>query len=133
MISLPPGLLALLERPSPCLIATTMPDGSPHLTQTWVGTDGKHILINTVRGFQKLKNIDRDPRVAVTILDPEDTFSYWSVRGTVLGTTIDGAAAHIEELSQKYTGGPYTWARGRVQERVLLTIGVDKIVHQPWG
>ncbi|MGW2286975.1 hypothetical protein [Streptomyces phaeochromogenes] len=48
MTPLPGELLKLLNRPSPCFIATTMPDGSPQLTQTWVDTDGEHILINTV-------------------------------------------------------------------------------------
>ncbi len=47
-----------------------MPDGSPQLTQTWVDTDGDHILTNTVDGFPKVKNITRDPRVAVAVSDP---------------------------------------------------------------
>jgi len=66
-ISLPDGLVALLRQASPCFISTSMPDGSPQLTQTWVDTDGTHILINTVDGFQKVKNIERDPRVAVAV------------------------------------------------------------------
>ena len=60
-MSLPDGLLALLRHASPCFISTSMPDGSPQLTQTWVDTDGSHILINSVDGFQKVKNIRRDP------------------------------------------------------------------------
>ncbi|WP_405844380.1 pyridoxamine 5'-phosphate oxidase family protein [Streptomyces platensis] len=48
---LPPELLALLRRPSPCFLATSMPDGSPQLTQTWVDTDGEHVLINSVRAM----------------------------------------------------------------------------------
>ena len=64
MTPLPGELLKLLNRPSPCFIATTMPDGSPQLTQTWVDTDGEHILINTVEGYRKTKNVQRDPRVA---------------------------------------------------------------------
>jgi hypothetical protein len=63
-MKLPDGLLALLQQPSPCYLATTMADGSPQLTQTWVDTDGEHVLINSVRGFQKIRNIERDPRVA---------------------------------------------------------------------
>jgi hypothetical protein len=64
-VNLPGGLLALLRQPSPCYLATLMPDGSPQLTQTWVDTDGEHILINSVAGFQKIRNIERDPRVAL--------------------------------------------------------------------
>ena len=63
-MDLPGGLLALLHQPSPCFLATLMPDGSPQLTQTWVDTDGEHILINSVAGHQKILNIDRDPRIA---------------------------------------------------------------------
>jgi hypothetical protein len=54
-VTLPEGLLALLSRPSACYLATSMPDGSPQLTQTWVDTDGKHVLINTVRGHPEGK------------------------------------------------------------------------------
>jgi PPOX class probable F420-dependent enzyme len=129
---LPAGLTKLLERPSPCLIATTNEDGSPQLTQTWVDTDGTHILINTVQGFRKLKNIQRDPRVAVSILDPDDPSSYYSVQGTVIDTDTEHGAESIERLSQKYTGKPYKPYRPGPQVRVLLTIRVDSIVHQPW-
>ena len=60
-VPLPDGLLALLRRPSPCFVATVMPDGSPQLTQTWVTTDGQHVVINIVDGMQKARNIARDP------------------------------------------------------------------------
>jgi PPOX class probable F420-dependent enzyme len=126
-VTLPDGLLALLRLPSPCYLATTMPDGSPQLTQTWVDTDGEHILINTVQGHQKVRNIERDPRVAVTVSDPAQPARYYGVRGRVLGLTSDGAAAHIEELAQRYTGGPYAWYGGRDQVRILLTIEADRI------
>jgi general stress protein 26 len=68
--SLPEPLTGLLRGASLCFISTVMPDGSPQLTQTWAGTDGTHILINTAEGFQKVSNIRRDPRVAVAIADP---------------------------------------------------------------
>jgi PPOX class probable F420-dependent enzyme len=133
MTTLPPGLLDLLGKASPCFIATTMPDGSPQLTQTWVGTDGEHIVINTVEGFQKVRNIERDPRVAVTVANPENVSDYFSVRGRVVDITPKGGAENIEELAQKYLGGPYPWFGGRDQVRVVLTIAVEKIVHAPWG
>src|ERR1035437_2927019 len=71
-MNLPDGLLSLLGQPSPCFLATSMPDGSPQLTQTWVDTDGEQILINSVAGFQKIRNIERDPRVAVTVSYPQN-------------------------------------------------------------
>jgi len=130
---LPKGLLDLLRSASPCLIATTNPDGSPQLTQTWVETDDEHIVINTVRGFRKLKNVERDPRVAVSVLDPEDPSSYYSVNGTVIDIDERGGREGIERLSHKYTGGPYRNYGGRPQVRVVLTIRVDRVVHQPFG
>ena len=69
-MDLPDELLDLLRRPSTCFVATTMPDGSPQMTQTWVDTDGAHVLINTVEGFQKVRNVGRDPRVALSVSDP---------------------------------------------------------------
>ena len=126
-MTLPEGLLDLLHRPSPCYLATSMPDGSPQLTQTWVDTDGEHVLINTVRGHQKVKNIGRDPRVAVSISDPDRPSRYFEIRGRVLTVTSLGAAEHIEKLAQRYLGRPYPWFGGRDQQRLLLTIAADKI------
>ena len=124
---LPADLLALLRSPSTCYIATTMPDGSPQLTQTWVDTDGEHILINTVEGFQKARNVERDERVAVTVSDPTNPSRYYAVRGRVTNATTDGAAAHIDTLAHRYLGRPYPWFGGREQVRLLLTIRADKI------
>jgi PPOX class probable F420-dependent enzyme len=126
-MNLPDSLLALLRQPSLCYLATSMPDGSPQLTQTWVDTDGEHVLINSVAGFQKIRNIERDPRVALTVSDPQNTARYFSVRGRVLTVTPDGAADHIEMLAQRYLGGPYPWWGGRGQTRLLITIEADKI------
>lgn len=133
MTELPPRLLALLRRPSPCFIATTMPDGSPQLTQTWVDTDGENILINTVVGFRKVKNVDRDPRVALSVADPDDVSDYFSIKGVVTGTSTDGAAEHIDLLSHRYIDEPYPWFGGRDQQQIVLTIRVDAIPHSPWG
>lgn len=126
-MDLPDDLVALLRRPSVCFLATTMPDGSPQLTQTWVDTDGEHVLINTVAGYQKVRNVDRDPRVAVSVLDPDNPFRYYSVRGRVIASTTDGAADNIDALAHKYTGRPYAWYGGRDQVRVLLTISADHL------
>jgi PPOX class probable F420-dependent enzyme len=126
-VDIPEGLLDLLHRPSPCYLATTMRDGSPHLTQTWVDTDGKLVLINSVQGFQKIRNIERDPRVALTVSDPDSPARYYAVRGRVLGVTTEGAAEHIEKLAQRYLGGPYPWYGGRDQTRLLLSIEVLRV------
>lgn len=126
-MKLPDDLLALLRQPSACYIATIMADGSPQLTQTWVDTDGVHVIINTVQGFVKLRNIERDPRVAVAIADPIEPRRYYQIRGRVVKTTTDGGAEHIEKLAQRYTGQPYRWYGGRSQVRVILVIEADHI------
>jgi PPOX class probable F420-dependent enzyme len=126
-VKLPEDLLALLSRPSTCYLATSMADGSPQLTQTWVDTDGGHVLINSVQGHLKVRNIERDPRVAVAISDPAHPSQFFQVRGRVIDVTKDGAVEHIEKLAQRYLGGPYPWYGGRDQTRLLITIEADKI------
>ncbi|MEA9984362.1 PPOX class F420-dependent oxidoreductase [Subtercola sp. RTI3] len=123
-------LLALLNSRALCYIATTMPNGSPQLTQTWVDTDGENVIINTVEGFQKLRNIERDPRVAVALSDPGNPSRYYQVRGTVTSTETEGAVEHIEKLAQNHLGTAYPWYGGRDQKRVILVIRPDKISSQ---
>jgi PPOX class probable F420-dependent enzyme len=104
-----------------------MADGSPQVTQTWVDTDGEHVLINSVQGHVKTRNIERDPRVAVAISDPDNPSRYFQVRGRVLDVTTEGAVDHIEMLAQKYLGTPYPWFGGRDQVRVIFVIKPEKI------
>lgn len=128
-VPLPAGLLDLLDRPSPCFVATLMPDGSPQLTQTWVTTDGKHVVINIVEGMQKARNIARDPRVAVNVADPDNTARFYAIRGRVVAATTDGGDESIEALSQKYLGRPYPNFSGRPETRVVVTIEADSVVE----
>ncbi|HZG67412.1 MAG TPA: TIGR03618 family F420-dependent PPOX class oxidoreductase [Herpetosiphonaceae bacterium] len=120
-------LLAILRQPSTPYIATSMADGSPQLTQTWVDTDGEHVLINSVQGYVKLRNIERDPRVAVVVSEPENPSRYFQVRGRVVDVTTDGAVDHIEMLAQKYLGTPYPWYGGREQVRTIIVIEPEKV------
>jgi PPOX class probable F420-dependent enzyme len=127
MIKLSEDLLALLRQPSTCYLATTMADGSPQITQTWVDTDGEHVIINSVQGYVKIKNISRDPRVAVAISAPGNPTRYFQVRGRVVKVTTEGAVEHIERLSQKYTGAPYRWWGGRNQVRLIIVIEPENV------
>jgi PPOX class probable F420-dependent enzyme len=124
---MPEDLIALLREPSPCFLATVMPDGSPQVTQTWADTDGEHVVINSVQGHQKVRNVERDPRVAVNVCDPSKPSRYFAIRGRVVGITTEGAAEHIEVLARRYLGCPYPWYGGRDQVRVILTIKADTI------
>lgn len=85
-------------------VATAMPDGSPQVTPMWVDYDGTYILVNTARGRQKDRNLRRDPRVALTIMDPDNPYRYLLIRGRVAEITEQGAVEHIDRLAQKYVG-----------------------------
>ena len=130
-VPLPEGLVALLRRPAPCFVATTMPDGSPQLTETWGDTDGEHVVINVVEGRQKARNLARDPRGAGNVADPDPPARDWGVRGRVVEATTEGGAEHIEELSQKYLGRPYPDFGGPGGVRLILRIAVEKVSHTP--
>ena len=97
-----PGFLKLLREPAFCQLAILMPDGSPQITQVWVETDGEHILINTIEGSQKEKNVHRDPRVAVNVVDPTNAWRIAMVRGRVVEVTTEGAVRQIDRLAKKY-------------------------------
>src|SRR5271156_5170517 len=124
---LPDRFVGLMRGSNPCFITTLMPDGSPQTTQTWVDTDGVDVIINTVQTHQKMRNIERDPRVSVAVCDAGDPSRYYAVRGRVTNVTTEGGAEHIELLAQRYTGGPYQGYGGRNQVRVILTITADRI------
>jgi PPOX class probable F420-dependent enzyme len=85
-----------------------MPDGTPQARITWIDTDGEHLLVNTERDRQRTKNVKRDPRVTVLLVDESNPYSQVEVRGHVVEIVEDEPArAHIDELSRKYTGHEY--------------------------
>lgn len=105
---------------------TLMPDGQPQTQLMWVDADDDHVLVNTEIGRQKFRNVDGDPRVTITVFNAENPYQYVEARGRVVATIGgDEARANLEELSQKYTGGPY--GNPIVTERVVLQIAVDKV------
>lgn len=132
-VPLPDDLLDLLRRPSPCFIATLMPDGSPQLTQTWVTTDGENVVVNIVDGMQKARNLARDPRGAVNVVDPDNVNRYYAVRGRVVSMTTGGGRKSIDEISHKYLGIPYPNFSGTDETRVLVTIAADSVTPPARG
>src|SRR5437016_10934208 len=125
--ALSPGFQKLLHEPAYYQLATLMPDGSPQLTQTWVDTDGEHILINTFEGSQKSRNVRRDPRVAVNVVDPANAWRIASVRGRVVEVTTEGADRHIDQLARKYLGTETYPFRRPGQVRIILKIAAAQI------
>jgi PPOX class probable F420-dependent enzyme len=105
---------------------TLLPDGQPMTHVMWVDADDEHVLINTELGRQKLKNVDRDPRVTVTVIDSANPYRYAEARGRVV-EVVKGPEAreHIDKLSQKYNGQPYDPSAIKT-ERVILRIAPDR-------
>lgn len=96
----------LFEKKTFAHLSTVMPDGTPQVTPVWVDydADAGHVLINTERGRQKERNVQRTPSVGVSMIDPEDPYRFVSVRGEVVDITEEGAREHINELTQRYMG-----------------------------
>jgi PPOX class probable F420-dependent enzyme len=84
---IPEDALDLLEKPALANLATVMPDGTPHVTPVWVDYDGTHILINTVRGRRKERNMHQRSQVGLTIVDPTNPWHWLSIRGRVVAVT----------------------------------------------
>jgi PPOX class probable F420-dependent enzyme len=122
---LSPSGVQLLQEKHLAILSTIMPDGSPQSTPVWVDVepDGTHILINSVAGHLKLKIIDRDPRVAVTVIDSQNPFRTVVARGRVVEQRgpDQGANDHIDKLARKYLGrDKYQLREG--ETRVILRI-----------
>ena len=116
-----------MREPAFCQLATLMPDGSPQVTQVWVDTDGEHILINTAQGRQKEQNVQRDPRVAVNVVDPANAWRLGMVRGRVVEITTAGADELIDQLAKKYLNEESYPFRRPEEVRVTLKILPEKI------
>ena len=123
-ISLSAATLRLLDGRNYAVLATVNPDGSPHTSAMWVGRDRDDLLFSTVEGRVKHRNMRRDPRVSVTILDSSDPENYVELRGRVSMTPDPGRRAHIQ-LSWKYHGkDPGEDAPGAA--RVVVRMIVEK-------
>jgi PPOX class probable F420-dependent enzyme len=103
-------------------LATLMPDGQPQVTPVWIDSDNGHLIVNTAKGRQKHLNVQRDPRVAVTLVDPDNPYRYIEIRGRVVEMTEKGATEHIDKMAKKYLGkDKYPFAQPG-EQRILLKI-----------
>jgi PPOX class probable F420-dependent enzyme len=85
-------------------LATLMPDGRPQVTPVWTDLEGDYVIFNSAKGRQKDKNVRRDPRVAMAIIDPDNPYRYLEIRGRVVEIDEAGADASIDKLAKKYLG-----------------------------
>jgi PPOX class probable F420-dependent enzyme len=111
-------------------VATSMKDGSPQITPTWVDIEDNLILINTALGRLKQKNLKRDPRVAVSVADSNNPYEMVTVRGEVVEqVTGEAAETHIDKMAKKYMDKDKYPGRAPGEERILLKIKPIKVHH----
>jgi PPOX class probable F420-dependent enzyme len=119
------SIAKLFEGKNFAFLATLMKDGTPHVTPTWADIDKSNntILINTAKGRVKHRNISRDPRVGISVIDSSNPYHMVSVRGKVI-EQINGKEAdeHIDKLAKKYLGKDKYPGRASGEERLLLRI-----------
>lgn len=119
--------VALLRETQLAHIATVGPDGAPHLTPVWVDTDGEHVVFNTARGRVKARDLERDPRVAVTVVDRANDYRTLWVQGTA-ELDEEGADAHIDFLARKYLGADSYPNRREGEVRVIVRVTPTRVL-----
>lgn len=128
MTEIGPDVRRMLERPNPCVMATLRRDGSPVTVATWYMLDGDRIHLNLDAGRVRLRHLERDPRLALTVLSEESWYTHVSMQGTVAEITDDPDLAGIDALARHYTGAQYPV---RDRPRVDVWVDIDRI--HTWG
>lgn len=128
MTDLPEKAKVLLDAPEFATIATLNPDGQPQLSVVWIERDGDDVLVSTIKGRQKHRNIERDPKVTVLVYPKDSPYEYAEVRGTAT-MTEEGGRELIDRLCTQYTGGDrYKGDDGTDNVRVVVRISPTKVV-----
>jgi PPOX class probable F420-dependent enzyme len=123
MAELTPEVRDLFEGPNYAHLSTLMPDGSPHSVAVWAGVEDDRIVFFTQPTSQKARNLERDPRVAISVIDRDNPYRSGRVRGRLVDTREGDAALEvIDRLSDKYTGRPFPMRSG-----VVFEIEADKV------
>jgi PPOX class probable F420-dependent enzyme len=125
--TIPAEFLDLFKKPAFANLATLNADGSPHVTPVWADFDGTNIIVNTARGRVKDRNLRREPRVALSILDPENPYRYLGIQGRVAEMTETGADAHIDKMAKKYLNKDTYPFRAPGEVRVIVKIVPEKV------
>ena len=127
MVSIPESHRDILQGKNFAHVATLMPDGSPQSTPVWVDVDGDTIIFNTTEGRQKTRNLDRDPRIAISVSDAGNPYRYIQIRGKVVEKTTEGADAHIDKLAKKYMGVDSYPLRNPAEQRVIYRVQPEHV------
>jgi PPOX class probable F420-dependent enzyme len=127
MTALPDTVKAWLDGQAFVSLATVNADGSPQSTVHWVARDGDDLLLSTVRGRRHADNLERDPRVSVLLIAPENPYAYLEVRATAR-VTEEGGRELIDDLMEKYHGRrPYPWD-GPDAVRLVIRVPPEHVV-----
>jgi len=124
---LPQQAKDLLDAANIVTVATVNPDGSPQTSLLWATYDGDDVLLSTIEGRAKHRNLLRDPRVSVLIHDKVSPYTYVEVRGSATMTT-DGGDELIQRLSQAYDGKPFADDEGTDRVRVAVRVPPEHVV-----
>ncbi len=117
----------LLTKKAFASLATVMPDGSPQVTPVWFDFDGTHLRVNSAKGRVKDRNMRRNARVALAILDPDNPYRHLAIRGRVEDISEAGADTHIDSLSKKYLDQDRYPNRRAGEIRVIYRIRPERI------
>jgi PPOX class probable F420-dependent enzyme len=120
----------LLQDKNFCHVSTLRPDGSVHTTPVWVDVSDGVPHLNTARGRVWLKNLERDPRVTLTVQNISNPYEYVEVRGRVSGLSDEGADADIDALAKKYMGVDEYPFRQPGEQRVIVTVEPEHLFLQ---
>ena len=118
--------LRLFQAPVFVVMTTINPDGAPQSSVVWAKVDGDDVLMSTIRGRRKCRNMERDPRITLLAYDPGDPYVYTELRGTVT-LTEEGGVALIDELSRAYDGKP--WTVRPAETRVVVRFTPTKVIE----
>ena len=114
-------------------LGTIMRNGRPQVSPIWIDIDDNNniILINTANGRIKQKNISRDPRVSLSLVDKNNPYSMITIQGTVIEQTTIGADEHIDKLAKKYLNTDRYPSHSPSIQRVICKIKPEKMYYLP--
>lgn len=124
-------VINLFEQPNLVFIATIMKDGSPQVSPVWADYQNEHVLVNTAEGRIKHKNVLRDPRVAVSVVDKNNPLNMTTIRGKVSEIIPDYDYSHANILTKKYMGTDRYPFRHPGEKRIILKILPEKVYVLP--
>jgi len=119
---IPEKYLDLFQKRAFGSLGTLMPDGSPQVTPVWVDLEEGRVVVNSAKGRAKDRNMRRDPRVSIALVDPDNPYRYLEIRGRVVEVSEKGADQHINKMATKYLGQetyPYR-QQGEVRVRYII-------------